>query len=114
MQCRNEERKRLLTMELTEKFMRDPLRILVKSQELTLEGIKNYFVFTGADERDKLPTLVDLYDQLSITAGPTSLTLLGILAAGLQLYRTAYTWHFTSILGGFLESRRKFEEMAKR
>jgi ATP-dependent RNA helicase len=31
-------------LELTEKFMTDPVRILVKRDELTLEGIKQFFV----------------------------------------------------------------------
>lgn len=43
------------------------LRIVVKKEELTLAGIRSYFVWCGNDERDKLPTLMDLYNSLSIT-----------------------------------------------
>lgn len=31
-------------LEVTSKFMRDPVRILVKRDELTLQGIKQYYV----------------------------------------------------------------------
>jgi len=48
--------------------MPDAVKIVVKKEELTLDGIKNFYVYCGNDERDKLPTLLDLYSQLSITA----------------------------------------------
>jgi translation initiation factor 4A len=53
-------------LELTGRFMQDPIRILVKRDELTLEGIKQYYV---AVEREdfKFDTLCDLYDTLTIT-----------------------------------------------
>jgi len=53
-------------LELTEKFMTDPVRILVKRDELTLEGIKQYFVAVEK-EGYKFDTLTDLYDTLTIT-----------------------------------------------
>lgn len=31
-------------LEVTKKFMREPIRILVKKEELTLEGIKQFYV----------------------------------------------------------------------
>ena len=31
-------------LDVTNKFMRNPIRILVKKEELTLEGIKQFFV----------------------------------------------------------------------
>ena len=31
-------------LDVTSKFMRNPVRILVKKEELTLEGIKQFFV----------------------------------------------------------------------
>ena len=34
----------LEVLEVTNKFMRDPVRILVKKDELTLEGIKQFFI----------------------------------------------------------------------
>eukprot|EP00919_Chromeraceae_sp_WS-2016_P055471 GHVR01131879.1.p1 GENE.GHVR01131879.1~~GHVR01131879.1.p1 ORF type:complete len:395 (-),score=89.51 GHVR01131879.1:210-1394(-) len=53
-------------LEMTSKFMNTPFRVLVKRDELTLEGIKQFFV---AVEREqwKFETLTDLYDTLTIT-----------------------------------------------
>eukprot|EP00771_Trimastix_marina_P000477 gnl/Trimastix_PCT/1499.p2 GENE.gnl/Trimastix_PCT/1499~~gnl/Trimastix_PCT/1499.p2 ORF type:complete len:411 (+),score=157.96 gnl/Trimastix_PCT/1499:55-1233(+) len=53
-------------LEMTTKFMTDPVRVLVKRDELTLEGIKQFFV---AVEKEfwKFETLCDLYDTLTIT-----------------------------------------------
>ncbi|OXA43347.1 eukaryotic initiation factor 4A-I isoform X1 [Folsomia candida] len=53
-------------LEVTTKFMRDPVTILVKKEELTLEGIKQFYVNVEKEEW-KLDTLSDLYDTLSIT-----------------------------------------------
>jgi ATP-dependent RNA helicase len=53
-------------LEVTEKFMTTPMRILVKRDELTLEGIKQYFVAVEREEW-KFDTLCDLYDTLVIT-----------------------------------------------
>jgi len=53
-------------MEVTTKFMRDPIRILVKKDELTLEGIKQFFVAVEKEEW-KLDTLCDLYETVTIT-----------------------------------------------
>ena len=53
-------------LEMTSKFMSDPIRILVKRDELTLEGIKQFFVAVEREEW-KFDTLCDLYDTLTIT-----------------------------------------------
>lgn len=53
-------------LDVTKSFMRDPVRILVKKEELTLEGIKQFYVFVEREDW-KLETLCDLYDTLSIT-----------------------------------------------
>ena len=53
-------------LEVTKRFMRDPIRILVKKEELTLEGIKQFFVMVDREEW-KFETLCDLYDTLTIT-----------------------------------------------
>ncbi|CUA72908.1 ATP-dependent RNA helicase FAL1 [Rhizoctonia solani] len=53
-------------LEMTTKFMADPVRILVKDDGLILEGIKQFFV--AVDEEDwKFDTLCDLFDTLTIT-----------------------------------------------
>ncbi|KAF5285747.1 hypothetical protein FQR65_LT02275 [Abscondita terminalis] len=53
-------------LDVTKSFMRNPVQILVKKEELTLEGIKQFFVYVEREEW-KLETLCDLYDTLSIT-----------------------------------------------
>ncbi|KAI9227222.1 MAG: ATP-dependent RNA helicase FAL1 [Piptocephalis tieghemiana] len=53
-------------LEMTSKFMNDPIRILVKRDELTLEGIKQFFVAVEQEEW-KFDTLCDLYDTLTVT-----------------------------------------------
>jgi ATP-dependent RNA helicase len=53
-------------LEMTTKFMNDPTKILVTRDELTLEGIKQFFVAVEKEEW-KFDTLCDLYDTLTIT-----------------------------------------------
>ncbi|KAK1798002.1 hypothetical protein P4O66_000507 [Electrophorus voltai] len=53
-------------LEVTKKFMREPVRILVKKEELTLEGIKQFYINVEREEW-KLDTLCDLYETLTIT-----------------------------------------------
>lgn len=53
-------------LEVTTKFMRDPIRILVKKDELTLEGIKQFYV-NVEQEQYKYDCLTDLYDSISVT-----------------------------------------------
>jgi len=53
-------------LEVTNRFMRDPIRILVKRDELTLEGIRQFYI--AIEQEDwKLETLCDLYETLTIT-----------------------------------------------
>ena len=51
---------------LTEKFMRDPVKILVKTEAITLEGIKQYYVAVENDNT-KYETLKDLFAALSVS-----------------------------------------------
>jgi len=53
-------------LEISTRFMRNPIRILVKREQVTLEGIKQFYV---AVEREqwKFETLCDLYETLTIT-----------------------------------------------
>jgi len=53
-------------LDMTNKFMNEPVKVLVKRDELTLEGIKQYFVAVEKEEW-KFDTLCDLYDTLTIT-----------------------------------------------
>nr|KAG5696385.1 hypothetical protein BaRGS_030485 [Batillaria attramentaria] len=53
-------------LEVTRRFMRNPVSILVKKEELTLEGIRQFYVHVEREEW-KLDTLCDLYETLTIT-----------------------------------------------
>jgi len=53
-------------LEISEKFMRTPVNILVKKEEVTLEGIKQFYIDVE-QEAWKLDTLCDLYENLTIT-----------------------------------------------
>jgi len=53
-------------LEVTKRFMREPVRILVKKEELTLEGIRQFYIQVEKEEW-KLDTLCDLYETLTIT-----------------------------------------------
>uniref|UniRef100_A0A6C0AZ67 RNA helicase n=1 Tax=viral metagenome TaxID=1070528 RepID=A0A6C0AZ67_9ZZZZ len=51
---------------ITSKFMRDPVKIQVKTEQLTLEGIAQYFVAVE-DDRQKYATLKDLYSFMAVS-----------------------------------------------
>lgn len=52
-------------LKLTKHFMRTPAKILVKNEELTLEGIKQYYIAIEKEEW-KMDVLLDLYGNLDI------------------------------------------------
>ena len=51
---------------LTSKFMRDPIKILVQTEQLTLEGITQYYIALENDDQ-KYDTLKDLYGTFSLS-----------------------------------------------
>tara|TARA_R110002072_G_scaffold262815_2_gene421676 strand:+ start:1197 stop:2399 length:1203 start_codon:yes stop_codon:yes gene_type:complete len=51
---------------LTEKFMRNPIKILVKSEQLTLEGIEQFYIALDSDDQ-KYDALKDLYGIISMS-----------------------------------------------
>merc|ERR1712141_552874 len=53
-------------LEVTQRFMREPIRILVKKEELTLGGIRQFYIEVEREEW-KLDTQCDLYETLTIT-----------------------------------------------
>ena len=53
-------------IKITKKFMNKPLQILVKKSEVTLEGIKQYYVVID-NEDDKFDCLCELYSTIRIT-----------------------------------------------
>lgn len=52
-------------LELTDKFMEKPLHIFVKKDELTLQGIRQFYIDVERDQY-KYDTLCDVYKQLTI------------------------------------------------
>lgn len=53
-------------IQLTTKFMRDPVKITMQPQELNLEGIKQYYIAMHNDF-DKIECLKDLFSRLTIS-----------------------------------------------
>lgn len=53
-------------IDLSKKLLRDPIKILVKSEALSLEGIGQYYVLQDADNQ-KMDTLKDLYNSISVS-----------------------------------------------
>lgn len=53
-------------LEMTKKFMVDPVKILVKRDEISLDVIKQYYVNVDKEEW-KFDTLCDIYDSITIT-----------------------------------------------
>ena len=51
-------------LDISEKFMKNPTQFLVKKEELTLEGIKQFYIETEEDW--KLNILLDLYETFAI------------------------------------------------
>ena len=51
---------------ITSKFMRNPVKIYVKAEQLTLEGISQYYVAVE-DDMQKYDTLKDLYSFFSVS-----------------------------------------------
>jgi len=52
-------------LELTRCFLRNPVRILMKNREISLEGIKQYYIAMYSD-RDKLDSIKDLFSKISV------------------------------------------------
>jgi translation initiation factor 4A len=53
-------------LQMTNKFMKDPVKICVNAESLTLEGIKQYYIALE-DDRQKFLTLKDLYQYISVS-----------------------------------------------
>lgn len=46
--------------------MRDPVKILIRNEEVTLEGIKQFYI-NVEERKNKFVTLIDLFERLDIT-----------------------------------------------
>jgi translation initiation factor 4A len=53
-------------LEITKNFMINPLKILIRNEELTLDGIKQFFIAIEKEEW-KIETLMDLYQTITVT-----------------------------------------------
>jgi translation initiation factor 4A len=53
-------------LDISSKFMREPVRLLIKKEEITLQGIKQFFIAIQ-QEQWKIETLCDLYATISVT-----------------------------------------------
>lgn len=53
-------------LEISSRFLRDPIRVVIPQEEVSLRGIKQYHVDVE-DPRWKLDTLCDLFDALSVS-----------------------------------------------
>ena len=51
---------------MTQHFMKNPIRILVKNQQLTLDGIKQFYISLQEDGQ-KFGTLIQLYKNIVIS-----------------------------------------------
>jgi superfamily II DNA/RNA helicase len=52
-------------IEIAEKYLNNPVRLLLPPDEVTLEGIKQYYVKLERDEW-RLPVLLDLYQHIAV------------------------------------------------
>jgi translation initiation factor 4A len=53
------------SFDIIDEFIQNPVKIQVKSEQLTLEGIKQFYV-NAQDQASKFATLIDIYGGLSI------------------------------------------------
>jgi len=55
-------------LQMTREFMKHPTKILVKAEDLTLEGIRQFYVSVD-NEDQKFDVLTDIYDTISVSQG---------------------------------------------
>ena len=55
-------------LDITKDFMKNPVKILVKEEELTLEGISQFYVSLDNEEQ-KFMVLSDIYETVSVSQG---------------------------------------------
>lgn len=55
------------TIDITEKFMNNPLKLIIKNNELTLEGISQFYVLLNSDTV-KLDCLMDIYSSICVSS----------------------------------------------
>jgi superfamily II DNA/RNA helicase len=53
-------------VELADKFIRNPMKILVNKDKIALEGIRQYYVYFPK-EQHKIDSLIEIYSQMSVS-----------------------------------------------
>ena len=53
-------------LSVTQRFMRNPVKVLIPKEEITLRGIAQFYVDCGREDA-KYAVLSDLYEKLSMT-----------------------------------------------
>ena len=56
------------TLEITNKFMREPIQILIKKSDVALEGIKQYYISIEKEEY-KLDVFFDIFGSIQVNQG---------------------------------------------
>lgn len=91
-------------LELSTSIMTNPIRILVNQEELTLEGIKQFYVCVD-NEQQKVDVLADIYKTISITQ---AIIFVNSKPKAIQLKETLEKLNYTISLihGGFNQYER--------
>ena len=91
-------------LELTTSIMANPIKILVNQEELTLEGIKQFYVCVDS-EQQKVDVLTDIYKTISITQ---AIIFVNSKPKAIQLKETLEKMNYTISLihGGFNQYER--------
>ena len=55
-------------LEVTKRFMREPIRILVRKEELTLEGIRQFYISVEREVRQKCSVYLISLNLLRLTS----------------------------------------------
>ena len=95
-------------LEISARFMRDPLQILVKQDMLTLDGINQFYIDVERDEW-KLDTLCDLYDVIS--TAQTMIFVNSRRKAGWLADCLDQRGHTVSLIHGELDQRERDKRM---
>ena len=78
-------------LELTKRFMRDPVNILLEPEKLTLEGIKQFYINVDT-ELWKFETFCDIYDIISVSQ---TIVYVNTIKRGEDLKKQLEEKHFT-------------------
>lgn len=82
-------------LDVTTKFMRDPVRILVKKEELTLEGIRQFYINV---EREVREHIINFYMDREICLNPVPLLLRRFIFHAYVRLKSAIWWPYVGSL----------------